>query len=88
MSDTPASILRSAEGILGVVNTAAASALPKPWGYVLSAVEAAVGLAADLFDHGLDPSKTITAMRSSLPDVEAARREVDALIASKTASGR
>lgn len=82
--NTAAGILRTTETILkGVGST---SALPQPWGFVLSALEAAAGLAADLMDRGLDPSIKIQEMRSALPAIDAARAEIDDLIAQK--SGR
>lgn len=83
MADSTATdILRTTETILKTVSSS--SRLPPPWGFVVSALEAAVGLAADLMGHGLDPSIAIQSMRSALPDVAAARAEVDALIKQKT----
>jgi hypothetical protein len=81
-STTGADILRTTETILKTVGTA--TRLPQPWGFVLSALEAAAGLAADLMDRGLDPSIKIQEMRSALPAVAAARAEVDDLIAQKS----
>lgn len=50
----------------------AASAVPQPWGIVLSALAAGAGLGADLAAHGLDPVGTIEEMRSLVPGIKAA----------------
>lgn len=81
MSDTAKNILRSAEGLLGAATKAP---LPPPWGIVVSALEAAAGLAADLMDRGLDPATAIQEVRSMLPDVEAAKGRVADLIRQKS----
>lgn len=80
MSDTAKNILRSAEGLLSAATKAP---LPAPWGIVVSALEAAAGLAADLMERGLDPHTAIQEVRSLLPDVNAAKGRVADLIAAK-----
>ena len=82
-TDTPATVLRGTERMLHTFNATAPS-LPDPWGPVVRVLEQAVGFAADLFEHGIDPAEAIAVVRSSLPDVEAARREVDNLIRQKS----
>lgn len=82
-TSTPIDVLRTTESLLKAVNRTA-SALPAPWGLVLTAIESAVGLAADLMGHGLDPKITITAMRSALTDVNDVRTLIDTMIASKS----
>lgn len=58
-------VLRTAETILGAAATS--RALPTPWGTVLSVASAAIGLAADLAENGLNPEQSIEAMRSAVP---------------------
>jgi hypothetical protein len=61
--NTAVAILRGGESLLEIV--ARAQALPAPWGLVLSAVSAGMGLAADLAANGVDPVSRIERMRSA-----------------------
>jgi hypothetical protein len=68
----PADVLRGVEAL----GTIAAPFLPGPWGTIARGLGTAVGLAADLWEHGLDPHGEITQLRSSVPDMSGARQRL------------
>lgn len=71
-------VLRGLESFAGIF--AAAQSLPAPWGLVLSAGQAALGLAADLVERGANPVQAITRLRSALAAFQGADAELDAYL--------